>query len=136
MIYLLDSNVCIQLLNGRHRGVIDCFHRNPPQDTVLCSMVKAELLRGALRSQRVELNLHRLKTFFAPLKSLPFDDACAEHYARIGADLFSRGTPIGPNDLIIAATALAHNATLITHNTAEFRRVAGLRIDDWELPLA
>lgn len=133
MIYLLDSNVCIQLLNGRHRGVIDCFHRHDPLDTVLCSMVKAELLRGALRSQRIELNLQRLETFFAPLKSLPFDDTAAEYYARIGAYLSSRGTPIGPNDLIIAATALAHNATLITHNTSEFRRVAGLRIEDWEV---
>jgi len=133
MIYLLDSNVCIQLLNGRHRGVIDCFHRHDPLDTVLCSMVKAELLRGARRSQRIELNLQRLETFFTPLKSLPFDDTAAEHYARIGADLSGRGTPIGPNDLIIAATALAHNATLITHNTGEFSRVAGLRIEDWEI---
>ena len=132
MTYLLDSNVCIQLLNGRHRGVIDRFHRHDPQDTVLCSMVKAELLRGALRSQRVELNLQRLETFFAPLKSLPFDDAAAEHYARIGADLLKRGTPIGPNDLIIAAIARAHDATLITHNTGEFGRVAGLRMEDWE----
>lgn len=133
MIYLLDSNVCIQLLNGRHRGLIDCFHRHDPLDTVLCSMVKAELLRGALRSQRIELNLQRLETFFTPLKSLPFDDSAAEHYARIGADLSSRGMPIGPNDLIIAATALAHNATLITHNTGEFSRVAGLRMEDWEV---
>ena len=64
MIYLLDSNVCIQLLNGRHRGLIDCFHRHDPQDIVLCSMVKGELRRGALRSQRIELNLQRLETFF------------------------------------------------------------------------
>ena len=133
MIYLLDSNVCIQLLNGRHRGLIDCFHRHDPQDIVLCSMVKGELRRGALRSQRIELNLQRLETFFAPLKSLPFDDTAAEHYARIGADLSRRGTPIGPNDLIIAATALAHNATLITHNTGEFGRVQGLRMEDWEV---
>jgi tRNA(fMet)-specific endonuclease VapC len=97
-------------------------------------MVKAELLRGALRSQRVELNLQRLEIFFAPLKSLPFDDTAADHYARIGADLYSRGVPIGPNDLIIAAIALAHNVTLITHNISEFGRVAGLRIEDWELP--
>lgn len=133
MIYLLDSNVCIQLLNGRHRGLIDRFHRQDPQDIVLCSMVKGELQRGALRSQRIELNLQRLETFFAPLKSLPFDDTAAEHYARIGADLSRRGTPIGPNDLIIAATALAHNATLITHNTGEFGRVQGLRMEDWEV---
>lgn len=132
MSYLLDSNVCIQLLNGRHRNLIDRFQQHDPQETVLCSMVKAELLRGALRSQRVELNLRRLEAFFAPLKSLPFDDAAAGHFARIGADLYSRGTPVGPNDLIIAATALAHNAILITHNTGEFSRILGLRLEDWE----
>lgn len=133
MTYLLDSNACIQLLNGRHHSLINRFHQHDPQETVLCSMVKAELLRGALRSKRIELNLQRLETFFAPLKSLPFDDAAAAHYARIGADLYGRGTPIGPNDLIIAATALAHNATLITRNTGEFSRVAGLLIEDWEV---
>lgn len=133
MIYLLDSNVCIHLLNGRHTTLIQRFRQYDPRQTVLCSMVKAELLRGALRSQRVELNLERLAIFFAPLKSLPFDDSAAEHFARVGAELMKRGTPIGPNDLVIAATALAHQVTLVTHNTAEFSRVPGLRLEDWEI---
>ena len=133
MIYPLDTNVCIQLLNGRQRHLIDRFHSHDPQDTMLCSLVKAELLRGALRSQRVELNLQRLEIFFAPLQSIPFDDAAAAHYARIGAELLNRGTPIGPNDLIIAATALTHSATLVTHNTGEFSRVPGLRMENWEV---
>jgi len=132
MIYLLDSNVCIHLLNGRHTQLIQRFRRYDRRQTVLCSMVKAELLRGALRSQRVELNLERLAVFFQPLKSLPFDDPAAEHFARIGAELIKSGTPIGPNDLIIAATALAHQVTLVTHNTREFSRVPGLRLEDWE----
>lgn len=133
MIYLLDSNVCVHLLNGRHTTLIQRFRQYDPRQTVLCSMVKAELLRGALRSQRVELNLERLAIFFAPLKSLPFDDSAAEHFARVGAELMKRGTPIGPNDLVIAATALAHQVTLVTHNTAEFSRVPGLRLEDWEI---
>lgn len=133
MIYLLDSNVCIHLLNGRHLTLIQRFRQYDSGQTVLCSMVKAELLRGALRSQRVELNLERLAVFFAPLKSLPFDDKAAEHFARIGAELMKRGTPIGPNDLVIAATALAQQVTLVTHNTAEFSRVPGLRLEDWEI---
>ena len=133
MIYLLDSNVCIHLLNGRHTTLIQSFRQYDPRQTVLCSMVKAELMRGALRSQRVELNLERLAIFFAPLKSLPFDDSAAEHFARVGAELMKRGTPIGPNDLVIAATALAHQVTLVTHNTAEFSRVPGLRLEDWEI---
>ena len=133
MIYLLDSNVCIHLLNGRHTALIQRFRQYDPRQTVLCSMVKGELLRGALRSQRVELNLERLAIFFAPLKSLPFDDSAAEHFARIGAELLKRGTPIGPNDLVIAATALANQVTLVTHNTDEFSRVPGLRLEDWEI---
>lgn len=133
MIYLLDSNVCVHLLNGRHTTLIQRLRQYDPRQTVLCSMVKAELLRGALRSQRVELNLERLAIFFAPLKSLPFDDNAAEHFARIGAELLKRGTPIGPNDLVIAATAQANQVTLVTHNTAEFSRVPGLRLEDWEI---
>ncbi len=73
-----------------------------------------------------------LKVFFAPLQSLPFDDNCAEHYGQIHADLLNQGKPIGSNDTLIAAIARAHDATLITHNTAEFGRVAGLRLEDWE----
>ena len=96
-------------------------------------MVKAELLLGARRSTRVEENLQRLKQFFAPLDSLPFDDLCAEHYAVIRADLLAQGKPIGPNDLLIAAIARAHDAVLVTHNSGEFGRVIGLRMEDWEL---
>lgn len=132
MSYLLDTNVCIHLLNESQSQVIDSFRRHNPAEIVLCSVVKAELLYGARRSQRIEANLQLLKAFFAPLQSLPFNDECAEHYGQIRADLLNQGKPIGPNDTLIAAIARAHNATLVTHNTAEFSRVAGLRIEDWE----
>ena len=133
MIYLLDTNVCIHLLNKRHDVILQHLRQHAPTDIALCSVVKAELLYGARRSQRAEANLQLLKTFFAPLQSLPFDDDCAEHYGQIHADLLTLGKPIGPNDTLIAAIARAHDATLITHNTAEFSRVAGLRIADWEV---
>lgn len=84
-------------------------------------------------SQRREANLQLLRAFFAPLQSLPFDDQCAEHYGQIRADLHKQGALIGPNDLMIAAIARAHDATLVTHNTREFGRVAGLRMEDWEV---
>lgn len=130
--YLLDTNVCIRLLNETHAGLRSQFQSRSPADIALCSVVKAELLFGARRSSRVEGNLQRLKLFFAPLASLPFDDLCAEHYGLIRTDLLAQGKPIGPNDLIIAAIARAHDATLVTHNTAEFGRVIGLRMEDWE----
>ena len=64
--------------------------------------------------------------------SLLFDDRCADHYGRIRNELEPGGTPIGPNDLMIAATATAHDLILVTHNTREFGRVVGLEIEDWE----
>src|SRR3970040_726626 len=120
--YLLDTNVCIHLLNEAHPGILQQFQSRSPTDIALCSVVKAELLFGARRSARVEANLQRLNAFFSPLNSLPFDDRCAEHYGLIRADLLAQGKPIGPNDLLIAAIARAHDATLITHNMSEFSR--------------
>lgn len=91
----------------------------------------AELLFGALRSREVVKNLSEVRSFVHGFHSLDFDASAAEEYARIRADLETKGTPIGPNDLMIAAIALANQLTLITHNTAEFQRVTGLMLDDW-----
>ena len=130
--FLLDSNVCIHLLNERHIGIEKNFRSHSPADIALCSIVKAELLFGARHSQRVSSNLQRLKRFFAPLASLSFDDRCAEEYAQIRADLTAQGKIIGPNDLLIAAITRANNATLVTHNLGEFSRIVGIKIVDWE----
>jgi tRNA(fMet)-specific endonuclease VapC len=132
MIYLLDTNVCIQFLNGKHPSIQQHLRQHIPAEIALCSVVKAELLAGALRSQRADANRQRLLAFFAPLQSLPFDDQCAEHYGQIHAYLLSQGQPIGPNDTLIASIARAHDAILVTHNTREFSRVPGLRLEDWE----
>ena len=130
--YLLDSNVCIHLLNERHTEIEKEFRLRSPSDIALCSIVKAELLFGARYSQRVNANLQRLKQFFAPLASLPFDDRCAEEYGQIRADLTAQGNLIGPNDMLIAATARAYDTILVTHNTYEFGRITALRLEDWE----
>jgi len=132
-VFLLDSNVCIRLLNQSHSTIIQHFRQHHPSEIHLCSIVKAELLYGARHSQRVEANLQLLQRFFQPLSSLTFDDRCAEEAGQIRADLARQGTPIGPNDLLIAATARAYDAVLITHNTGEFSRVTNLRLEDWEL---
>ncbi len=138
---LLDTNVCIGLLNSANhnkttglssRNIITRFQQYQPSEISLCSVVKAELLYGARHSQQVETNLELLRRFFDPLTSLPFDDRCAEEAGQIRADLATQGKPIGPNDLLIAATARAHDAVLVTHNLGEFSRVVGLRIEDWE----
>lgn len=129
---LLDTNTCIRLLNGSSDAVVRQFRARAPGEIALCSVVKAELLYGARHGTRVEANLTLLNRFFAPLPSLLFDDRCAEEYGLIRAQLAAEGAPIGPNDLMIAAIARTHDATLITHDTREFSRVAGLRLSDWE----
>jgi len=131
-VFLLDTNACIHLLNGTSPALASRLQSYHPSELRLCSVVKAELLYGARKSRRVAENLEALRRFFEPFVSLPFDDRCSEQYGAIRAQLEALGTPIGPNDLIIAATARAHDLTLITHNVEEFSRVVGLPVQDWE----
>ncbi len=130
--YLLDTGACIHILNGTSAAVTTRFAEQSPATVRLCSVVKAELLYGARKSKKVAQTLVVLERFFAPLLSLPFDDACAEQYGRLRADLEVAGTPIGANDLMIAAVARCHDLTVVTHNVSEFSRVVGLRVADWE----
>ena len=133
MIYLLDTNACIQLWQRKNLTIRRYFAKYSPEEIALCSVVKAELLFGALRSEQIDNNLQLLQKLFAPLHSFEFDDKAAKHYAQIRADLTAKGNLIGANDLMIAAIARANNATLITHNTGEFSRVQELVIEDWEV---
>ncbi len=130
--FLLDTNVCIQFMNGASLSIQENFRRHDPADISICSIVKAELLFGAKYGKRVEENLLCVQRFYAPFDSLPFDDRCAEEYSRIRSELSRRGNLIGPNDLLIAATALAYSMVLVTNNTREFRRVSGLQLEDWQ----
>jgi tRNA(fMet)-specific endonuclease VapC len=130
--YLLDTNTCIRYLNGESEQVRRRLASVSSESVFLCSMVKAELLFGAAKSRSPDRARAALQVFFAPFRSLPFDDAAAAAYAMIRAGLEREGTPIGPNDLVIAATALASRAILVTHNTREFGRVSGLEWEDWE----
>ena len=130
--YLLDTNTCIQFMNGTSPTIKQHFQQHSPTEIALCSVVKAELWFGARHSQRVESNLQRLKRFAAPFTSLPFDDRCAEEYGQIRADLSRQGKLICPNDMLIAAITRVHDAVLVTNNTAEFERIANLRLMDWQ----
>ena len=132
MIYLPDTNTLIRFLNPGQSPVKDHFLSVNALEIRLCSVVKAELYYGAMKSSRSADNLVLLDEFFANFDSLPFDDDAARKYGEVRSVLARQGTPIGPNDLMIAATALVHGAIVVTHNTREFSRVDGLKIDDWE----
>jgi tRNA(fMet)-specific endonuclease VapC len=133
MRYLLDTNVCVMYLNGRSSSVRDRLLSTPNEEMVVCSVVKAELFYGAMRSNNPTQTLERQQEFLGRFISLPFDDETAMVSGQIRAHLASTGTPIGAYDLQIAAIALANNLTLVTHNTREFKRVDGLQIEDWEV---
>jgi tRNA(fMet)-specific endonuclease VapC len=132
MKWLLDTNACIRYLNGRSPKLKLHLDSMNDSDIVLCSIVKAELAYGAARSIDPIRTSTMQARFLSRFVSLSFDDKCADAYGQIRASLSSIGRPIGPNDLLIAAIARASQATLVTHNTAEFSRVPGLLIEDWE----
>jgi len=129
--WLLDTNICVVFLNGSDAAVRDRLLALAPRDVCLCSVVKAELLYGARKSARVSENLARLAQLFGAMESLPFDDLAAEHYGVVRTQLESLGTPIGANDMMIAATCLSAGAVLVTRNQREFLRVTGLAVDVW-----
>ncbi|MDZ8025986.1 MAG: type II toxin-antitoxin system VapC family toxin [Nostoc sp. DedQUE11] len=132
MIYLLDTNACIVYLNRPMSGVRQRLTKLSPQDVAVCSVVKGELLYGAMRSNNPVRTLALQEAFLNNFISLPFDDAAATIFGTIRAELAASGTPIGPYDLQIAAIAMANNLILVTHNVREFSRVNGLQIEDWE----
>lgn len=134
MKYLLDTNTCIRYLNGRSPGLLHKLDDLAEENVFVCSVVKFELRYGALRSNNVGKSLATQQTFLDRFVSLPFDDAAHVYAAEIRANLARVGTPIGPNDVLIAAIALANGLTLVTHNVREFERVDGLAIEDWETP--
>ena len=131
MSFLLDTNVCVAFLNGRDVGIRDKLLALDPETACLCSVVKGELFYGARNSQHVDANLRRLRHFLEPFSSLPFDDDAAEHYGTLRAQLRREGRLIGPNDLMIAAIALASDATLVSRDQSEFHRIPGLRVVTW-----
>ncbi|MCY7333591.1 MAG: type II toxin-antitoxin system VapC family toxin [Pseudanabaena sp. CAN_BIN31] len=133
MRYLLDTNVCVMYLNGRSSAIRDRLISTPIDDMAVCSVVKAELFYGAMRSNNPTRTLERQQDFLERFISLPFGDEAAILFGQIRASLASAGTPIGAYDLQIAAIALANNLILVTHNTREFERVHGLQLEDWEV---
>ena len=136
MTYLLDSNAWIGWLRQSHPKLVARIQSENPAGIQLCSVVLAELIYGAERSGAMHRvgNLQRVEGLRQQFVSLPFDDKAGEEAGRLRAYLAGLGTPIGPNDLLIAAIALANGCTLVTHNTAEFSRVPGLIIEDWQVP--
>lgn len=130
--YCLDSDICIELMRGRLPYICELMQNSDPSLFGIPAVVEGELRTGALKSRHPKKNTLLVERFLAPFKSVPFGRAAAISYGKIRADLEAQGMKIGPNDLLIAATALSAGSTLITHNVREFTRVKGLSVEDWE----
>jgi tRNA(fMet)-specific endonuclease VapC len=131
MSWLLDSNIWIHYLKNRHSSIALHLQQNTPLEIFSCAIVKAELLHGAMKYGVPERRLAIVRETLAPYVSLPFDDLAADHYFRIRHDLEISGNIIGPHDLFIAAICRAHRCVLVTANTGEFVRIAGLNVENW-----
>lgn len=131
--YMLDTNICIYVIKNRPESLRTRF--NEAADFLcISSIVQAELLYGVEKSDRVEANLKRVESFCARLAILSFDEAAAGHFGNIRATLERQGETIGSYDLMIAGHARSAGLALITNNEREFRRVDGLRVENWVTP--
>jgi tRNA(fMet)-specific endonuclease VapC len=130
MRYLLDANAVIGLLNNTSTSLVRRTRSENPADIVLSAVVAHELFYGAFRSRRTERNLAVVDAL--QFAVLAFDKEDARKAGEIRAYLAARGTPIGAYDVLIAGQAAARELILVSHNTGEFGRVPGLRVEDWE----
>jgi len=134
--YLLDTNACIALINGRPEAVRQRYVRASTAGNLIAtsSVVLFELWYGVGKSQRPKVNAERVATFLSgPLEVLDFTADDAQHSCLIRAALEGLSKPIGAYDVLIAGQALRHKATLVTANSSEFARVRGLRLQDWAM---
>ncbi len=129
---ILDSNTISYYFRGDPQ-VVPRLQALRPAEIGVPAIVEYELRYGLLRlpQEAATPRLAALDLFLRPLQLLPFDSECAAHAARIRAGLEAAGTPIGPHDTLIAATALRHQSTLVTRNAREFARVQGLQCMNW-----
>jgi len=130
MFWLLDTNILIAASKA-HPAVLAHLKKHTLGELLLSSVVWAELEFGIAKSARQAHNRQVFDAIARHLKMLPFSPQAARHYGQIRTDLERAGTPIGPNDMLIAAEALAQDATLVTDNIREFSRIKGLRLENW-----
>lgn len=130
MKFLLDTNICIYIINERPKRVLDRFQRHAVSDIGISSVTAAELAFGVAKTRSLK-NRAALETFLLPLNVAPFDLAAAFIYGDLRAELERRGQSIGPLDLQIAAHARSLETILITNNEREFKRVPGLKVQNW-----
>jgi tRNA(fMet)-specific endonuclease VapC len=128
--YLLDTDTCVDLLRAV-RPVVEKLQSLTPDDCGISAITSFELFAGAARARNPRRETEKLHKLFEVVEELPFDPDAARRAGALRLELAEAGTPIGPYDLLIAAHALALELALVTANSGEFGRVAGLRFENW-----
>ncbi len=131
MRYMLDTDACIALIKRKPASVIRRLSVLAPGDAGISAITLAELRFGVMKSSAIDGNAAALDDFLLPLEIADFGASAAESYGRVRAGLEKAGTPIGPLDTQIGAHALSLGAVLVTNNVREFRRIPGLKIENW-----
>ena len=129
--YFLDSNTCIYFLNGKYESIKNKIMSTPPNKIKIPSIVKAELMLGAYKSKKRKENSEKVEKFLEPFEIAAFTDQITYYYAEIRNETEKKGEIVGPNDLIIASIVKFHEGILVTNNVDEFKRIKGLKIDNW-----
>jgi tRNA(fMet)-specific endonuclease VapC len=129
--YLLDTNHCIYLINGKYPEIARRLARQKTGSVALSSITTSELWYGVENSARREQNRAALAKFLLPLDVMPYDEDASQAYGKLRAFLEKSGRGVGSMDLLIAAHAVSLKGILVTHNLREFRNVPGLKLEDW-----
>jgi tRNA(fMet)-specific endonuclease VapC len=129
--YFLDTNTCIFFLNGKYESIKTKILTTSPNEIIIPSVVKAELLFGAYKSKKPKETIETVEKFLEPFEIVSFDDMATHTYAELRNNMEQSGELIGPNDLIIASIVKFHEGILVTNNVKEFKRIKGLKIEDW-----
>ena len=131
MKYLIDTNICIYIMNNRPKDVIQKFKQFNPGEVGISMITVSELQYGVAKSTHRKQNQIRLDEFLAPLEILTYNEIAARTYGDIRFQLEKYGKPIGPLDLLIAAHALSQNLIIVTNNVKEFKRIKNLKVENW-----
>lgn len=129
--YMLDTDICIYIIKRKPRSALNRLERLQPGQLAMSAITFAELMNGAKKSKQVDANVAKLNELGEMIQILPFDQKAAIYYGDVRSTLEKKGNIIGSNDLLIAAHALSLDCILVSNNEKEFKRVDGLRIENW-----
>jgi len=131
MKYLIDTNICIYIMNNHPPEVLEKFKHIGVGEVGISSISVSELHYGACKSKKIKQNIKRLEEFLFPFDILTYDENASREYGKVRSQLEKKGQIIGPLDMLIAAHAISRELTIITNNTKEFRRIRSLKVENW-----